>query len=213
MELSMSRIHRLLWVLFVLAGCGCGAERVVFQDLLESNCAPPCWRGVIPGETARREILDLLTEPPDTDPGLPVLEWGVRCVNRGYSLPQVKIFLDANNVAESIRLVDPAGQNTFQTAVEELGPPATVLMTPCGPETDLGFLYLVYPEQGMAVGSGFMPVLDRPWQQPSPRTAVVQWLYFVPIPSDRFQAQAGPVYGCGMSYANQTSAWQGFRVE
>lgn len=209
----MAKIYRLFWLLFLLVGCGCSGERAVFQDLFLSDCAPPCWRGVIPGETDRQQILALLADPPDTDPGLPVLEWGKRCVNRGYSLSQVKIFLDSNDVAESIRLVEPADQYTFQNAVDELGPAALVLMTPCGPETDLGFLYLVYPEQGMAVGSGFVPALDRPWQQPSSRTGVYQWIYFTPTPSDRFQAETGPIYGCGMSYANEASVWQGFGPE
>jgi hypothetical protein len=212
----MAKIHRLFWLLFLLlllVGCGCSGERVVFQDLLLSDCAPPCWRGVVPGETDRQQILDLLAEPPGTEPGLPVLEWGERCVNGGYSLSQVKIFLNSNDVVESIRLVEPAGQYTLRDAVDELGPSSLVLITPCGPETDLGFLYLVYPEQGMALGSGFVPVLDRPWQQPPAGTRVYQWLYFAPIPSDRFQAETGPIYGCGMSYANKASAWQGFGSE
>ena len=209
----MAKIHRLAWLLLLLAGCGCSTEHVVFQDLLMSDCAPPCWRGVVPGETFRQQILDLLAEPPDTEPGLPVLEWGDRCVNGGYSLSQVKISLDLAWVAESIRLVEPANRLTFQDAVDELGPPALVLMTPCSPETDLGFLYLVYPEQGIAMGSGFVPVLDRPWRQPATGTRVYQRLYFTPIPSDRFEAQAGPIYGCGMSYGNEASAWQGFGPE
>ena len=212
----MAKTHRLLWLLLLLlllAACGCSGERVVFQDLLLSDCSPPCWRGVVPGETDRQQILDLLAEPPDTEPGLPVLEWGERCVNRGYSLPQVKVFLDSEDVVESIRLVELAGRYTFQDAVDELGPPALVLMTPCGPETDLAFLYLVYPERGLAVGSGFVSALDRPWQQPPAGTRAYQWLYFAPIPSDLFRAETGPIYGCGMSYANQASPWQGFEPE
>lgn len=212
----MSRTHQLLWLLFLpllLADCGCTGERVAFQDLPRSDCSPPCWRGVVPGETDRQQILDRLDEPPDTEPELPVLEWGERCVNAGYSLSQVKIFLDSNDVVESIRLVEPGDQYTFRDAVDELGPPSLVLMTPCGPETDLGFLYLVYPERGVAVGSGFVPTLDRHWHRPSAGTRVYQWLYFAPTPPDRVQAQAGPIYGCGMSYANRSSGWQGFEPE
>ncbi len=212
----MARILRLLWLLLLLlllAGCGCSGERVVLQDLLKSDCSPPCWRKVVPGETDRRQLLDLLAEPPDTETGLPVLEWGERCVNGGYSLSQVKIFVDSNDVVESVRLVEPAAQYTFHDAVDELGSPALVLMTPCGPETDLGFLYLVYPERGIAVGSGFVPVRDRPWQQPPAGTGVYQWLYFAPMPSDRFQAETGPIYGCGMSYGNEASGWQSFEPE
>ena len=155
----------------------------------------------------------MLVEPTDTDPGLPVLEWGDRCVNEGYSLSQVKIYLDAADVVESIRLVEPTVHYTFQDAVSELGAPALVLMTPCGPDTELGFLYLVYSELGIAVGSGFMPVLDLPWQQPPAGTKVTQWLYFAPLPSDGFEAETGPIYGCGMSYGNEASAWQGFGSE
>lgn len=209
----MTRIHRLVWLLLVLTGCGCATERAVFQDLLQSDCASPCWRGIIPGRTDRQQILGLLGEPPSADPGLPVLEWGERCVNGGYSLSQVKIFFDSADVAESIRLVEPAGQYTFQDAVDEHGSPALVMMTPCGPETELGFLYLVYPELGIAAGSGFVPAVGQPWQQPSAGTRVTQWLYFAPVPPAGFEAKAGPIYGCGMSYANEVAAWQGFGPE
>jgi len=199
----------LLWLLIVLAGCGCAGERIVFQDVLKSNCAPPCWRGVIPGKTNRQEIVDLLKKPPDTEPGLQRMDWGWRCFKHD-GMTQVTIFLDVNNVAESIILVEPDRQYTFQTAVDEFGPPTAVLMTPCAPDTDQGFIYLVYPEQGLALGSGFVATLGRPWQRPSSETHVYQWVYFNPIRSDLFSQKGYPIYGCGMSSGNETAEWQGF---
>ena len=195
--------------LIVLVGCGCSGERVVFQDVLVSDCAPPCWRGVIPGTSSRQDVLNLLKEPPDTEPGLQRIDWGWRCSKHG-SMTQVEIYLDSNDVVESITLVDPDTHYTFQSVVDEFGSPPIVLMTPCAPDTDKGFLYLVYPGRGLALGSGFVPTLGRPWQQPSSQTHVYQWVYFNPIPDDLFSSMGKPIYGCGMSYANLTSPWQGF---
>jgi hypothetical protein len=202
----------LLSSLIVLVGCGCRGERVVFQDVLVSDCAPPCWRGVIPGTTSRQETLNLLKEPPDTEPGLQRIDWGWRCSKYG-SMTQVEIYLDSNDMVESITLVDPDTQYTFQSVVDEFGSPTTVLMTPCAPDTDKGFLYLVYPERGLALGSGFVPTLERPWQQPSAEIPVLQWVYFDPIASDLFSPMGEPISGCGMPYANETSPWRGFGLD
>ena len=208
--------HMVLLGLLVLSvGCGCSRERVVFQDVLESDCAPPCWRGVIPGSTDRQEMLELLHEPPDPSTGLPMdwgdrVGWGRQCVNGSYFSSQVTVNLDPDDVVESITLIEPEEEPTFQDIVEEFGAPAVMLMTLCVPDTDQGLLYLVYSERGVALGSDYLPTLGRPWQQPSAETRVVQWVYFAPIPADRFPAQGPPIYGCGMPSYNETSPWQGF---
>jgi hypothetical protein len=209
--LQISRVCGLLTILTVLAACGCGYERVVFDDVLESDCDPPCWRGIIPGETDRQQVPDLLKQPPETDPSVQRMDWGWLCF-RGHGMTQVSIDLDSDDLTESITLVDPDRGYTFQRGVEEFGPPAFVLMTPCAPDTDEGFLYLVYPERGLAFGSGYLPAAwGRPWQQPSPETRVWQWVYFAPMQSAAFPPRGGPIHGCGMSYANETVAWQGFK--
>ena len=205
----MFRALSFLWLVIVLAGCGCSGERVVFDNVLQSDCDPPCWRGIIPGKTDRQEVLDLLKEPLGTDPNVQRLDWGWRCFG-GHGMTQVEIYLDSDDMTESITLVEPDREYTFQSGIEEFGPPVVVLMTPCAPDTDKGFVYLVFPERGLALGSGFVPTYDQPWQQPSSETRVYQWVYFAPIPSAAFPPQGGPIYGCGMSYANETSAWQGF---
>lgn len=211
----MSKTIRLVWLLLLLVGCGCSGERIVFQDVLKSDCAAPCWRGVIPGSTDRQEMLELLGQPPDTDTAIPMawgdsLVWGERCVNHSYFSSQVKVNLDPENIVESIWLVEPDRRYTFQSAVDEFGNPAVVLMTPCSPDSDKGLIYLVYPERGLALGSSYVPTLGRSWWQPSSETRVYQWVYFDPIAADLFPSEGGPIYGCGMPYANETSPWQGF---
>jgi hypothetical protein len=211
----MSKMICLVWLMLLLASCGCSGERIIFQDVLKSDCAAPCWRGVIPGSTVREEMLELVSQPPDTDTAIPMawgdsLKWGERCVDHRYSPPQVKINLDSKDIVESIVLVDPDQQYTFQHAFDEFGSPTVVLMTPCSPDSDLGFVYLVYPEKGLGLGSSYMPTLGRPWQQPSAETRVYQWVYFDPIAAKLFPPKGEPIYGCGMPYANVTSTWQGF---
>ena len=127
----MSRLVRAAWLLLLLSACGCNDERIVFQEVIKSECAPPCWRGVIPGSTNRPEMLDLLRVPPDSDTGMVMswgdtIEWGKRCVDRRYSPPQVTINVDPEDVVQSITLVEPDQRYTFQHAFDEFWPPVVV---------------------------------------------------------------------------------------
>jgi hypothetical protein len=208
----------LICLLPLLAGCSRCDEQVVFQDVLKSDCASPCWRGIMPGSTNRTRVLELLGEQPNTDTAdmaLPTkwgsrLEWGTRCLDSRYSLAQVTIGLDPENVVESITLVEPDRRYTFQNVFDEAGPPTFVLGTTCSPDSDQGIVYLVYPQRGLAVGSGYVPVLGQPWQQPRSETRIYQQITFEPMAPDLFSPTEGPIYGCGMPYANGLSPWQGF---
>ena len=86
------------------------------------------------------------------------------------------------------------------------------MMNECSPDSNLGYVYLVYHEQGMAFATGYVPVLDEPWQQPAPSERVYQWIYFEPTTSNRMLLEEGIIPGCGSTFAynSHSSEWLGF---
>jgi hypothetical protein len=199
-----------LWLLVIsLAGCGCD-DALVFDDVLQSACSPPCWRGIIPGSTTRAEVRQLLGKEADVDdPSFPAMRWGNRCVEGG-SIPQVEIWFDQSEVVVSLTLAEVEPRYTFADVVRAHGIPSAVMVNECSPESDLGYIYLVYHEGGMAFASGFVPVIDRPWQTPSAKEQVCQWTYFVPTSTDRMLLQDGVIPGCGLRFYSYSSEWSGW---
>jgi hypothetical protein len=137
----------------LLAGCGC-RDTLVFEDVLRSECEPPCWRGIIPEETTRRQVVQLLgREPEEGDPTLPRMSWGDRCI-QGGGVYQVRIGLNSADVVVSIKLAERDGRYTFEDVVKDWGTPGRVMVNHCAPDTNLGYLYLAYPREGVAFATG-----------------------------------------------------------
>jgi hypothetical protein len=198
-----------LLLLVSLASCGC-RNAPAFDDVLQSECDPPCWRGIVPGVTTRDEVIELLDREPEVnDPSYPRVDWGNRCIEGG-GVPQVEIRLDQDDAVVSITLAEAGFRYTFGDAVKEHGPPSSVMVNECSPESNLGYVYLVYHEEGVAFATGYVPVLGKPWQQPSARERVYQWIYFAPTSRDRLLLQEGTIPGCGLSFYSQSSEWLGF---
>lgn len=209
---ASSQSQRILGVLIflsILAGCGCSND-MVFDDVLQSECAPPCWRGIVPGVTTRDEVRELLDKEAEVDePSFPIMRWGSRCV-KGRALYQVEIWFDRSDVVVSVTLAEADPIYTFADVVTEHGTPSAVMINECSPESNLGFIYLVYHKDGMAFASGFVPVLGEPWQTPSAKERVYQWYYFVPTSTDKMLLQDGVIPGCGLGFYSSSSEWSGF---
>jgi hypothetical protein len=207
----MSKTIRLVWLLIALSGCGC-SNHLVLDDIFQSDCDPPCWRGIVPGVTTREEVKEILGEQPEgEDPSFPVLRWGNRCV-KGGGVSQVKILFDQANVVASVTLAETDPRYTFGDVVSEHGPPSSVMMNECSPDSMLGYIYLVYHQDGVAFATGYVPVLGEPWQRPSARERVYQWIYFAPTTADKMLLKEGIISGCGpvFSYNTDSSEWLGF---
>jgi len=209
---SLSRlwVHAcMLLLLSMLAACGCRND-LVFDNVLQSECDPPCWRGITPGMTTRDEVLETLGKGfKGEDPSFPVIRWGTRCVEGG-GLSQVKIDLSPADRVVSIKLVETEPRYTFADVVSRHGPPSSVMVNECAPDSDLGFVYLVYPEAGMAFATGYVRVLGEPWQRPSAEERVFQWIYFAPTSPDRALLEDGILPGCGLRFYSYSSEWLGF---
>ncbi len=205
----MLEAANVLLLLIFLAGCGC-SDAPSFDNVLQSGCDPPCWRGIVPGVTTRTEVIELLGKEPDVDdPSFPEMNWGNRCVN-GRGVPQVTIWFNRSDVVASITLAETKSQRTFEDVVRERGTPSAVMVNECSPESDLGYIYLVYHKDGVAFVSGFVPVLDKPWKTPSARERVYRWIYFVPTSADKMLLEDGIIPGCGLRFYSDSSEWLGF---
>jgi hypothetical protein len=105
-------------------------EDIVFDNVLESDCSPPCWRGIIPGATTGDEAVKLLDREAEigASPALSI-SWGTCCAKH-WSATQVQLLLDpTDGVVKSIILGDPARGYRFGDAVRDHGPPSSVMMS------------------------------------------------------------------------------------
>jgi hypothetical protein len=137
------------------------------------------------------------------------MRWGICCI-KGGSVSQVEARFGQSNTVVSIRLVAVGPRLTFADVVKEHGAPSAVMANECSPESNLGYIYLVYHEEGMAFASGFVPVLGEPWQTPSGEERVYQWIYFAPTTADQMLLQEGIIPGCGLSFYSYSADWSGF---
>jgi hypothetical protein len=207
--LQISGACSLLTLLTILAACGCSND-LTFDDVLQSECSPPCWRDIVPGVTARGKVVELLGREPEVeDLSLPVWRWGSRCI-KGGDVSQVRIGFDQSDTVVSITLAEAEPRITFADIVREHGAPTAVMINECSPESDLGYIYLVYHEDGVAFASGSVPVLDQPWQTPSAKERVYRWSYFEPTSPDRMLLQDGILPCCGLRFYSYSSEWSGF---
>ncbi len=185
-------------------------EDIVFDNVLESDCAPPCWRGVVPGATTKDEAIKLLGHEAEVDfSSAWAISWG-RCCAEHWTARQAQLQLDpADGVVTSITLGDPARGYTLGDAVRDYGPPSSVQRSFFGPDSNLGQIYLVYPEKGVALATGLVPVTSDPWQQRSAKERVYEWSYFAPRGSGGMVTESGIIFGCGTS-SDCLSDWAGF---
>ncbi|HZU87177.1 MAG TPA: hypothetical protein VFF78_06815 [Anaerolineaceae bacterium] len=49
----------------LLGGCASAQSSLLLED---TNCAPPCWRGITPGQTSKEEALQILTAMDEVKP-------------------------------------------------------------------------------------------------------------------------------------------------
>jgi hypothetical protein len=185
-------------------------DKIVFEHVLQSDCAPPCWRDITPGLTDRNQVLGLLDHESELRSYPSTLAWGHRCA-QDLASPQVAILIDpASKVVNSIMLAETERDYTFGDVVRDHGPPSNVMMNMIGPESNKGCIFLVYPEKGVAFVSGDITVLGRVWQQPSADQKVYQWIYFAPTEPGRLLIKEGLIPGCGLADDSFISDWSGF---
>jgi hypothetical protein len=218
---SVVRLMSILCVLFLLvAPSGCSQPRkgsypcqdkIVFEHVLQSDCAPPCWRDITPGLTDRNQVFALLDHESETiGASISAVAWGQRCA-QDLASPQVEIQIDpTSEIVDSIMLAETERDCTFGDVVGEYGLPNNVMMNMVGPESSEGCVYLVYPEKGVAFVSGNIIVLGRAWQRPSADQKVYQWIYFAPTEPGRLLIKEGLIRGCGFQDDSFISDWSGF---
>ena len=165
---SMCRYGRaaglpLLACILVILGLGVGCEgrRKADDSLLTGTpCAPPCWGGIIPGESDEEQVLQALKDSalvradtihsrPQEERGKPLteIEWS------GWAKYPSKLFLHNNRVLRIDIYLDQGP--TLGQIVERYGPPERVEASLAYPP--LYSVVLDYPAHGLTVISHHYP--------------------------------------------------------
>jgi hypothetical protein len=169
--------------------------------LTDDPCAPPCWQGVVPGNTmTKEEVIELLETLPNVGSIWESYPGGIDWVWRQW--PWEGTGYNGVDLAES-RVHNISLSIAFELTVEEIldkyGPPDATNAVLAGVHRNYIGMSLLYPTQGLwlkARLSDYRPVLD-----PTTRIYMAHYL----IPADSLESWLGP----DMAYM-QLQPWPGY---
>jgi hypothetical protein len=211
----------LLLCLAVVAVCACSREPVsVHRGLLTGEpCAPPCWQGLIPGQSTEQELAALLDASEQVDPGSLRRESG-GCGQLTYwrnretfASLSPRSGWTSNYACTSRKVLKVVMEYlVYEVKLEQLldnyGPPEALRAQPAGiPERPYVEVNLYYPARGLMCQLELADQ-DEPLQ---PETRVVRAWYFAPT---SLESLADP--GSGVPYPPAEYApdvlqeWQGY---
>lgn len=135
--------------------------------LLESNCAPPCWNGIIPGETSKEQVLTILSDLSIVDQIESTGAWnsfddGVIFKLNGQTFIQNNrsIYVETRLISDRVVVMNFTGRLdvTLGEMINMLEEPNTILIqdNPFGGQWISGIL----PARGVAFGCATMEIDD-----------------------------------------------------
>jgi len=153
----------------------------------EVSCAPPCWNGIIPGESTYDDVVSAMSRVEGIDPET-MTEGFVRdqaeYVSWSFAYPvpdsNGRIFFLDGKVAAI--LIGTYGSVELEEVLAWLGPPSR-WWTHCTTELDITWrqTVLLWPEQGHAVViDRDPPCLSGEWTPVATNDRVAQVIYFEP---------------------------------
>ncbi len=163
-------------------------EFVLPGDTPNPGCVPPCFHGVIPGQTTMTDTLALLGASPRQVNPEGNLRWETVDPPRPWR-PESRAAADfiwfKNGIVSSIQLVEPEKVDLGQI-LSQYGEPSAMAIGRPGHVNLLDFV-LVYPAKGLAFIGRKEPVTDDESKEftPSRDIPVVGRIYFPPMPSDK----------------------------
>jgi hypothetical protein len=157
--------------------------RGVPDALATSACEPPCWQGIIPGETSSSEVLAMLPTfsfvKVDT-----IQDWhgsSAAKLDRGSGASGLSFLFDDDLKVKVIH-VSTHSKFTFADVIEFYGVPDKVLALEQRRNTVYLAYYLIYPEIGLAVLSSAGPIRpEKALSATSPDDVVRAVYFFNPI--------------------------------
>jgi hypothetical protein len=149
----------------VITSCsiiGDGSARL--PEVLSTNpCEPPCWYGIIPGETTHEEVLSLLPDLPFIKPET-IQDWydetGVH-IKSYTGASGVRFHYDEEQIVKVISINTRIRKFTLGDVISAIGSPEKVLAIQ-GMDSRPGLIYyLISPERGIAFGGVIRPFDSR----------------------------------------------------
>ncbi len=139
----------LAFMMLCLCGCMSQQPRHVFT---ESNCVPPCWNGIVPGQTDDNSAQTSLANIPWIDQSSTSNEDkqsspNEKILSRTLVGGEELIIREKDNQVNSVFLRDVRG-DTIADLVGWLGRPEAIYAEHIGPENVSLVIYLFYPSKG-----------------------------------------------------------------
>jgi hypothetical protein len=166
----------------VITSCsiiGDGSARL--PEVLSTNpCEPPCWYGIIPGETTHEEVLSLLPDLPFIKPET-IQDWydetGVH-IKSYTGASGVRFHYDEGKFVKVIIINPSARIFSFGDVISAIGEPDKVLAVQ-GPDSREGVRYkLIYAKSGIVFGGVLRPFDARKEQALIKENHQVTSIYF-----------------------------------
>ncbi len=186
-------------------------EFVLPRSTPNPGCVPPCFHGVIPGQTTMTDTLALLGASPQQVNPEGNLRWQTVDPPRPWR-PESRVAYNfiwfRNGIVSSIQLVE-AEKIDLGDIVSQYGEPAALAIGRPGHVNLLDFI-LVYPVKGLAFIGRKEPVTDDESKEftPLPDILVVDQIYFPPMPSDKLTKEV--IESWAASVLIDLYPWPGF---
>jgi hypothetical protein len=145
----------LLW-LFVVTAC---TPRGVPEALATSTCEPPCWQGIVPGETTHTQVITMLPTLPfvKVDTIQYTQKLAAAHLNAYAGVSGLRVHFDEDQSVKVITL-HIRSKFTFAEVIEYYGVPEKVLALEQRRATVYLSYFLIYPENGLVVLSNTGPI-------------------------------------------------------
>ena len=187
------------------------SEFVLPRNTPNPECVPPCFYGIIPGQTTLTETLTSLGASPLQVNPEGNLRWQTVDPPRPWR-PESRVAYNfiwfTNGIISSIQLVEPEKIDLGEI-VSQYGEPAAMAIGRPGHVNLLDFI-LVYPTKGLAFMGRKEPVTDDESKEftPLPDILVVDRIYFPSMPADQLTKEV--VESWAASVLIDLYPWPGF---
>ncbi|MBE7435979.1 MAG: hypothetical protein HS100_18830 [Anaerolineales bacterium] len=174
-------------ILFLVSSCTLNlTSKNVITD---SNCTPPCWKGIVPGETSKERLLEILSELPNVNQG----EIGVTGPWDGYddgvifnvssdsSLSKSQsVYIETRIISDNVVVINFTGDIdiTLGEMINKTDEPELVMIQ----ANPFGGLWIsgVLPTKGISFGYATIELQESSQLEIKPETDLKWVTYFSP---------------------------------
>jgi hypothetical protein len=143
-------MRRLIYLFFCLVFTACSSKENV--NIITSACTPPCWKGIVSGETTKEEARDNLINATKED-SIIIEKWPFEIYEeRLIWINEIDQRVDVLLFDELVQVIylSNLGNMTLSDVFEEFGEPTSIFAYPISSITTEPFIVnLIYPDQGI----------------------------------------------------------------